>query len=251
MTSSKNITPLQQAIIRLEDILNREWALRGNALEEFIKQVFDRNPHFDDMDFLRQEIMPSLYAIRKNAPEIIVRGSRQLVLSLGYSYVAKIRIKGETSSHYVSATVFTFEPYLVKTPQTLKESGFEVPEHHYLGLENENGRFRIGEIGCECVIAEDLTENGKYELREVEDKNLCQLKNATELRGQLARAMKLLYELYKGSNPTYVLKINHHATKEGPQQAFRHMFFIQINPNTNTGKIVLGDLDHVFLYRTP
>ncbi len=31
---------------KLESILNREWALRDSALDEFLMQVFERNPKY-------------------------------------------------------------------------------------------------------------------------------------------------------------------------------------------------------------
>jgi len=29
----------------------------------------------------------------------------------------------------------------------------------------------------------------------------------------------------------------------------RHVFFVKIEPKTNTGKLVLGDLDHIEIYK--
>ena len=57
--------------------------------------------------------------------------------------------------------------------------------------------------------------------------------------------MQKLNEINSGKNPKYRLEINDHVTDEGPDEAFRHMFFVQIDPKQNTGRLVLGDFDHV------
>lgn len=60
---------------------------------------------------------------------------------------------------------------------------------------------------------------------------------------------KILKQERPGIDTNYLIAINDHITSEGPEEAFRHMFFVKIDPSTNEGKLVLGDLDHVILYK--
>lgn len=60
---------------------------------------------------------------------------------------------------------------------------------------------------------------------------------------------KILKEEKHGISTNYSIKINDHVTSEGPEEAFRHMFFVKIDSSTNEGKLVLGDLDHVIIYK--
>jgi hypothetical protein len=242
----------KQAKNALEIILDREWKLRGDAPNEYFEQLRNRYP--DDSDEELRQLMSvsgDRYFLRKEIPELITRGNHQVVLSLGYGYIGKTRIKGETSAHYVHTSLFVYGPQVVETIDILRELGFNVPEHHYVEIEQISEEFKVGDCGLSFVIARDLTEDGRYRVENVKDEHFETLSNGPELRRQLNYASRTLQEIYDNKNPLYAMDINDHVTDEGPQEAFKHMFFTQTDPNTNTGKLILGDLDHVILYRKP
>lgn len=235
----------------LEGILNREWKLRGPAPDEYRSQLRQRYPEDTEAEIDEMMAGGESYFFRKNAPELRTQGTHQIILGLGRDYVGKTRLKGETSGYYILDTSFVYEPILGESLRILEELGFDVPEHHYVGIENEDGNFKVKDGGFEFVIARDLTENGSYRVEDVQDEHFETLSNGAELRQQLIDASRTLQEIHDKKHPLYAMEINDHVTNEGPKEAFRHMFFTQIDPNTNTGKLVLGDLDHVILYRKP
>jgi len=242
----------EQAKKVLECILDREWNFRGDAPDELFRQFKKRYPQDSDEE-LREliDFSGSRYFLRKGIPEIIAKGNHQVVLSLGNGYVGKTRVKIETSAHYASSTLFVYEPGLVETIKVLRELHFDVPEHHYVELEQTPEGFKVSDDGLSFVIAADLTENRKYLIEEVNEPHFESLINGAELKQQLIDASRTLQEVYDHKNPLYRITVNDHVTGEGPQEAFRRMFFTQIDHVTNKGKLVLGDLDHVFLFRNP
>ncbi|HLD43404.1 MAG TPA: hypothetical protein VJB08_05470 [Candidatus Nanoarchaeia archaeon] len=235
----------------LEGILSREWSLRGSAPDERRSQLRQIYPDDTDAEIEDKLTWGNPYYFRKEAPEFRTRGTNQMILGLDQGYVGKTRLYIETSNHYVLYAIRIYEPDLGKTLEILEGLGFDVPEHHYVGIEHKDGNFKVEDGDFGFVIAHDLTENGKYRVEDVEGKHFETLSNGAELRQQLIDASRILQEIYDKKNPLYAGEVNGHVTDEGPQEAFRHMFFTQIDSTANTGKLVLGDLDHVILYRKP
>lgn len=60
--------------------------------------------------------------------------------------------------------------------------------------------------------------------------------------------MDRLRSLCDGNHPQYGMELNRHVSSDSPDDALRHMFFVVINPDTNIGHLVMGDIDHVAFY---
>ncbi|MBI4441013.1 hypothetical protein HY639_02495 [Candidatus Woesearchaeota archaeon] len=244
--------PFEQAKNVLEGILHREWAGRGAAPEDYLRQLRNKYPEASEEEV--REMMTffgSTYFLGKEIPELTAKGTRQIVLSLGNGYIGKTRVYGETSTHYIHTTLFVYEPALIETIDILRELDFDVPEHHYVGIEQASERFTVRDCGLSFVITVDLTAGGKYLVEDVKDSHFETLTNGAELKQQLITASRTLQEIYDKKNSLYEMQVNDHITSEGPQEAFRHQFFTQMDPVTNRGKLVLGDVDHILFYRIP
>ncbi len=237
---------------KLEEILNREWALRSSSLDDYKNYLKKKYPKDSDVEICEMLALCNPYFLRKNAPELTAKGTSQIVLKLNKSYVGKTKLfkEAETPNHHVLYPE-TYSSYILNNSKILNELGFEIPEHNYVGIEHKNGNFKVKEKGFGFAIVRDLTENGKYKIEDVKEEHFENLLNGAKLKKQLNDSLKILQDIYDKKNPLYLMKVNNHATKEGPQEAFRHMFFIQFDLNANAGKLVLGDLDHTIFYRMP
>ncbi len=237
---------------KLEEILTREWKLKGSSLEDYKIYLKKKYPKDPDAEICEMLTLCNPYFLRKNISELITRGTNQIILRLNKNYLGKTRLLngGETSSHYFLHS-YTYESNVIDNPRILNKLGFEIPKHNYVEIEHKNGNFKVKNEGFGFVITKDLTENGKYKIEDVQEKHFENLSNGAELKKQLNDSLKILQEIYDKKNPLYLINVNRHATEEGPQEAFKHMFFTQINPTTNTGKLVLGDLDHVVFVKCP
>lgn len=243
---------LNDAKRKLEEILTREWNFRGSALEDYKIYLKKECPEEPDAEINRMVFEFNPYFLRKNIPELMAKGTNQIVLKLNNKYVGKTKLfkEAETPNHHVLYSE-TYSSYILNNSKILNELGFEIPEHDYVGIEHKNGNFKVKDEGFGFVITKDLTENGKYKIEDVKEEHFETLSNRAELRQQLINSLKILQEIYDKKNPFYLMKVNNHVTKQGPEEAFKHMFFTQINSNANTGKLVLGDLDHIIFYKMP
>jgi len=268
----------------LADIVRRQWPER-NALLEKVRHIFfdpeyTSQSSFADIFFHSHRLDVNnpfnWFFLPKNTPEIIGKGTHTVVLDIGNGFVAKFRPseriicfgKAEVEGQYILHVENAMDEklFLFETIRSLRELGFQVPFHMVAGI--SLGRYpeqvEIKESGliyrCAFVIATDLRKNGRYSVVEPEDSVLLSLKNGDELKELLTTHVKFLMELYteyKNSflppapyNPKYVIAVNDHVTTEGPQDAFRHMFLLQVDQHTATGKLVLGDLSGVAIQNT-
>src|SRR3989338_10032542 len=206
----------------LELLLNREWNSRDSAPEEYRQQLRKLYPEKSSERIDRVFASREPYFLRRSIPEIVARGTHQIIIKLGDNYVGKTRAQGETSCHYVLHTSLFYEPSLDETLKLLEELGFAVPEHHYVGVQNQNGDIRVKEKGFAFVIAHDLTENGIYKVEDVRNEHFERLANGAELKEQLTDALGRLLDIHNKKRLPYIMIINDHVTTEGPQEAIRH-----------------------------
>jgi len=237
----------ERAKIVLEGILNREFVSRErylNQLRDFL--LSNGKAAEEDMDIY----LEGKYFLRKDNSEFIVSGTKQIVLNVGSGYLAKTRPRPwNIDQVYVLSKSRVYEPQLIDTLQVLSELGFEVPEHHYMGVNIESNGIRVYDGGLAFVIAEDLTCGGRYVIQNIKDQHFQELANGAELKEQLTGAVTLFTDICDEKRLPYCGCVNDHVTIEGPEEAFRHMFFVQIDPLDSRGKLVLGDLDHVLLVK--
>lgn len=230
----------------LENILNREWELRGSAPQEFYEKLMQEQAP-------NTALVKCVYFLRRDAPEIVTRGDKQIVISLNKRYVGKTRIEDETSTHYVLRGELpgfpVYESALQETEKILRELEFEVPEHNYLGIYRD-GEVEVLDEGRGFVITPDLREGGRYRVEDVKDDHFRNLPNGEELKEWSGQALGTLQNIYSGNHSQYQMQVNGHVTSHGPQEASSHLFFVQIpNHPKKEGKIFAADLDHLFLRR--
>jgi len=231
----------------LEFILDREWQLTElTFFEEFTAYLKEINRTSSV-----EPLMKHHYFLRKKMPEIIIAGTNQVVFSLSTGYIGKTRFLYPQfqSANYI-AFVGMYPTPSALTYQSLKELGFEVPEHHYVDIERKDGEFKVKDKGLTFVIASDLTEGGK-QVEDVKDEHFQRLDNGAHLKEQFEEATSKLLDIYQGKNFTYAIGINSHRTAiNGHQEAIQRTFLLQIDPTTNIGRLVAGDLGNILLTKS-
>lgn len=253
---------LDDAQHQLDNLLRTEWAHRGTAPDEMLlkmtaeleelKLLDDDDPDFDPVAYVREAFDDHNFLyLRKETP--IARGTHQVVLRLTQDYVAKTRPCATTSTHYVISPQSAYEDVLRSTNQALADLGFAacgilLPEHHFLQAERDGNAIRttLRAGMTSFVITPDLTANGRYALLELDDDRVKALANAPALQHTTEHALASLQVLYEDPHSRYYVGVNGHATADGPQAAFRHLFLVQVDPQTNTGQLAAADQDHLY-----
>lgn len=263
---------IQQAIENLERIIVRENSDLGDIPEQYRELLTadilsEGTDPPDEEEWKKgeiEEILENSFYLSKDAPEIFKIGSNQVILSLGNGYLGKFPItlhafygeKLHPDGHYVldfSGFDGAYER-LIKENEIFRELGFEeqgillVP-HHYGGITPDN--FSITPEGNVFAVVPDLTENGLYQVEDISQEHLDSLSNGPELKSQIDWAYNTLESIYGPvSHPHYSFMVNRHVTFEDMSEGVAHMFFVKINPINNTGKLILGDLDHIFIRKS-
>lgn len=238
----------------LEEILNREKEFSKDAYEESI--THRQNEDFPDENYSRESILEimhsfgdTFYYFRKNIPEIISKGTYQIVLHLTDDYIGKTRPRTELRQHYELSDIFVYEAALRNSVRLLTDLGFTVAEHNFFWVRKKNDKFFLEEDGPSFVLAENLTKGGKYLIEDIKKKHFEELDNGLELKQELDEAIQLFKDIKDEKKPPYGLRVNGHVGKKSPEKAFRHLFFNQINPETNKGELIIGDIEHVCFYK--
>ncbi len=96
------------------------------------------------------------------------------------------------------------------------------------------------------TFSEDLTQGGKRVVREAHDFNFSMIKNGRTLEKKLSEYVEKIMTARRydySVTPTSHLE----ETREGglTSQLVKRMFFIVINPKTNAGRLIAGDLNHI------
>jgi hypothetical protein len=75
------------------------------------------------------------------------------------------------------------------------------------------------------------------------------LRNADQIMLEFEEGFHKIKHIYENPDE-YLLQATSHLDDDGSiNTAITHLFLVQINKKTNEGKLVLGDLDHLFLYK--
>jgi hypothetical protein len=246
---------LEKAKESLVNILRREQTILGQAPEEYKKLLLEQKT----TPLLLEMILENAMYVRKNIPEFISKGTGQFLIRLTDKYLAKFSVREETSTHI---TIISYHPNLENNVPVLKEifPNLYVADHHYFGMLKKNN-FTL-EKGHECVITNDLTENGKYELLDAKilyntghNKTIQTLSNSSSIKSELYLIISQLMEIKSDKNSKYALTYNRHVNERysascgSMDEAALNMFFTQIDKTTREGKLIAGDLDHIFIYK--
>ena len=234
---------LDKAKKALEILLAREWQLKGSAPAEHLAYMQQKHPRVDWTNYIEK-----CFFLRQNMPEIIPGGTNQVVFQLDGGYIGKARTKKRdlmTCKHYVvqSAYASTSEA----TFRALQDLGFDVPEHHYVGISREGESFTVKVHGLMFAIAEDLAQEGRFRVEDVTEEHFDLLENGARLRRDFQKSCKTIYDISKMRNLKYSISFSAHGTITDTQEAIRRTFLLQIDTQTNTGRLVAGDLDNILM----
>ncbi|MBI5636245.1 hypothetical protein HY993_04755 [Candidatus Micrarchaeota archaeon] len=97
-----------------------------------------------------------------------------------------------------------------------------------------------GEKGIILTVTENLKASNNR-LEEAHDFDFTKLKNGAALRRQLRAHVARMRELAGKKE----IEIYGHRSKDEPDLAFKKTFFIQYDPKTMAGRLVMADIDHI------
>ncbi len=236
-------TGLDRAKKALELLLEKEWLLRGNAPSEHLEYMQQKYPTTDWTNYLE-----GCCFLRQNMPEIIPGGTNQVVFQLEGGYIGKTKTKKRgqmTSGHYVIGNVYASKSEA--TVRALEDLGFDVPEHHYVKVERQGEIFVVRDHGLMFAIAEDLAQEGRYVVDDVTKELLRSINNGAEIKAEFKKCFEVLKNIYKLKNLPYSLSASGHGTITDSDEAIRRTFLLQIDTQTNIGRLVAGDLDNIIM----
>lgn len=219
----------------------------------------------------------------------VAKGSHQAVINLGNGIVAKFGIDNNFSSEEYTSVGFNFPLLnetcntLIECGFDIQERGFlraywkdkkiEVVSNvnhdtsrKMIGRENRAFKiYRKKDVYIRpkqisnlpnAFITLDLRENGLYNPVDFNEEIARSLSNGEELIKQYKESFdKLSIYALKGNEGHFKPKngpyLTYHSHKNpSPEEAIRKMFLLQIPVDKKLpGKLVLGDLDHVYIFK--
>lgn len=230
----------------IEDILNREQQ----------KQIYAKLRCYEEYKELDGRITfeqykndQSIIFLPKDMPEIINNGNTQAVIKLNNEYVAKVPIITFSNYYMVSE----YPKVITDSMKTWRELGFDVPQHIFYYM-NTNEKIQLSEQyitkydNPRVAITKDFTKNG-HMLKTYDNNIINNLGNADQIMREFEEGFHRIKHIYKNPDE-YLIQPTGHLDDDGSiNTAITHLFLVQINKKTNKGKLVLGDLDHLFLYK--
>ena len=189
----------------------------------------------------------------KNHPKLIGRGDSALVFGLKEGIVGKIVSYYTTEEfpdkYYLQGNHVGEVPNLIeKTVAALREMGFDNVLDHV-----EVMRYPLAKYGDLIILpwayhfSPDLREGGKYDVYSIDDFPFDKMSNGQELITQIDNSLaKIKSEIRSGK---YILEVDHHGTKDEPNEALRRMFIGRVEKQTNQGELLFADLDHCVIYK--
>lgn len=228
-----------------------------------------------------------LMCVPKNAPEIIGRGEHQITINVGDGLVAKLVYKKFLSSRERTVSVGERHfAYMKNTRMELLHEDIDVPPLHFLAIDWEEDRivvtteniahsnfhwiinarrkkrrrsFPKNKCASNGYLTTDLREHGRYCVVDYSPSVARRLVNATSIIEEYEQKKARLLSLYRSfqENPHKkgIIFDPHYYDiendlKSHPSHAIQRMFFLQVPVDpTEEGKLVVGDIDHVYVFR--
>lgn len=191
--------------------------------------------------------------LSKDHPKLIGRGDLALVFGLSDGIIGKIvfyEVVEQPPNNYCLAGLYVGAvPHIMeRTVKALREMGFDNVLDHV-----EIERYPNAKSGDKLVhpyfyhFSPDLREGGRYDVYSIEDFPFDDVQNGQELRTQMDTSLaRIKSEIESGK---YILEVDHHGTKDKPDEALRKMFIGRVDKQTNQGELFFADLDHCVIYR--
>lgn len=237
---------LDDAKNSMERILNRELDRQAFMKLSCYEEYRDLNHKIKFHDYKNDR---EIIFIPKEMPETINKGNTQAIIKLNDEYIAKIPIIKFKTYDMISG----YPNVIIDSMNTWKELGFYVQPHEFyflggnetISLSNEqqktNDQPRI-------AITKNL-QNDRYKARTYSREAIMLLNNRKQLEDEFQNDLKKIEKIYDEPDE-YALQATGHMLDNGEiDEAITHMFLVQIDKETNNGKLVLGDLDHLFIYK--
>jgi hypothetical protein len=184
------------------------------------------------------------------AERVFIHGNSRATINLNNGYVVKVRPERNKEIDYIEfitklsqVAAFQEETNVVTLRENgfTKENGFYVPNHKVIGLQNIEGIIKIDTEGKGLTISEDISENGKYLVKDIDPIMFYQLDNKEEFLSEYKRHLDALLQLYY--NPNIYATINRHGKPNNPLEPISRMLLSKIKDNK--GQIIIGDLDNI------
>ncbi len=212
--------------------------------KEILEEILNNNIIISEKD-------KNILYLPKDMPELISRGENQSVIRLDGQYVGKIATLKMSNNLFVNH----YEGDIVDSTNNWKELGFNVPQQEFYYLRSGE-KFSLSQEKSDysdrpkVIISPDIAEDGRYKIITYKIKNAWKLKNGEELINEYQEGFYKIKDIE--SNPVkYALQALGHVGSNGSiDKAIRHMFLLKIDPIKNTGELILGDTDHLLLYKT-
>ncbi len=237
---------LDDAKKSMERILNRELD-RQPFMKLFCYEEYrDLNHKIKFHDYKNdREIM----FIPKEMPETINKGNTQAIIKLNDIYIAKIPIIKFKTYDMISS----YPKTIIESMNTWKELGFEVQPHEFYHIESNDkislSQEQSKEYDQPRIAITNNLQNDRYKVRTYSREAIMLLNNRKQLKEEFENGFRKIEDIY--NNPDeYALQATGHMLDNGKiDEAITHMFLVQIDKETNNGKLILGDLDHLFIYK--
>lgn len=233
---------LERAKKGLVRILEREAAL----LEDVAQRVYASR------DYVPDEIRRNDFYIRADAPEVVLGSlddSNQIVFKVAEGWVAKAKKSTWKKGEFYGMSGFlAYSRNNDGIDQDLRDIGIEnVPEHHYFGFADGMSNFELDKERPLCIVlTKDITEGGRYELHEVDGFDFSKLANGEDLQSKYQSTKSLLNSYANGKVAAMKLYADRHGGQGGADKAIARTFFCAVDPVSNVGKLVAGDLDNIY-----
>lgn len=231
------------------------------SMERILNRELDRQPFMklfcyeeyrglnDRIKFHDYKNDKDIIFIPKEMPETINKGNTQAIIKLNEEYIAKIPIIKFNKYDMISSYPTT----IINSMNTWKELGFEVQPHEFYFLKS-NGNISLSQEQSEehdwlkIAITKNL-QNDRYKVRTYSKEAIMLLNNREQLKEEFENGFKKIQKIYDDPEEYAIQAIGHMLDDRRIDEAITHMFLVQSDKETNTGRLVLGDLDHLFIYK--
>lgn len=178
--------------------------------------------------------------------------AKRAVVRIGKGHLAKVVVRNRVTNLRLDHPCYgilprtiipnRFEERNVKVLRSrgfTRENGFFVPEHKVVGVHLVDGAAKVDSDGEGWVIVEDASENGAYNVSDIEPYHFAILDNRAEVFESYIYHVNELLSLCRDTS----LKVgfHKHGRAEEPVEPLSRMLLLK--ERDGMGDIVIGDLD--------